>query len=192
MLIVVGLRNPGSQFARTRHNVGSEVVVAAAERWGVLFKRGPLRIRCDISEAEVRGTKVILGLPRSAMNLSGGPVAALLRYFQVMPGDLLLVHDDIDLPFARLRLHLGRGPGGHNGVESVVEALGTKDFYRLKVGVGRPPGSIDPADFVLRPFSKSEREEVDFLVQDAVDVVDRFVDDREAAVQLAGLRKPPA
>ncbi len=125
------------------------------------------------------------------MNESGGPVGNLLNYFKAGVGDLLVVHDDIDLPFARLRLHAGRGSGGHNGIRSIEARLGTKDFARLKVGVGRPPGRMDPAAFVLARFRPEEREEVDLLVEDAADVVERWIADPDGAVELAARRRPP-
>lgn len=191
MHVVVGLHNPGPDLAGTRHNVGAEVATSLSERWGQPFKRGPLRVRAAVTQARSGNVPVTLALPRSAMNGSGGPVSALLRYFKVAPGDLLVIHDDIDLPFARLRLHLGRGSGGHNGVSSVVQSLGTKEFWRLKLGVGRPPGSMDPADFVLRAFSRKEADEIELLVQDAADVVEEWLADPRAATRMASERKPP-
>ena len=116
----------------------------------------------------------------------------MLRYYKAGAEDLLVVHDDIDLPFARLRLHYARGTGGHNGVKSIVQSLGNNDFHRLKIGVGRPPGRMDPAVFVLRPFARPEREEVDFLVQDAADVIEQWIADPEEAVQLAARRRAGA
>ncbi|MFQ5967092.1 MAG: aminoacyl-tRNA hydrolase [Acidimicrobiia bacterium] len=189
MLVVVGLRNPESQYIGTRHNIGAEVVRALASRHAIKFKRGPRRVRNEIASLSIGHHKIVLGLPKSSMNLSGRAVAPLLRYFKAAPEDLLVCHDDIDLAFARLRLQFGRGSGGHNGVQSVVEALGSQDFHRLRIGVGRPPGNMDPADHVLRPFMRSERQEADFLVQDGVDVIERFVDDREAAVRMASERR---
>jgi len=113
-----------------------------------------------------------------------------VRYYRADPGDLLVVHDDIDLPFGRLRVHTGRGAGGHNGVRSIVEQIGSRDFTRLKVGVGRPPGRMDPAAFVLQRFDRDERPEIDRLVEDAADVVEAFVTDPERAAQMAGERRP--
>lgn len=191
MQVIVGLRNPGSEYSGTRHNVGGEIAGALASRWEVRLKRGPLRVRADLTRHVIRDRSVILAVPRTYMNTCGPAVASVLRYFKAGPDDLLVVHDDIDLPFARLRLQHARGTGGHNGVKSIVQSLGNNDFYRLKVGVGRPPGRMDPAAFVLRPFAKTEREEVDFLVQDAADVVEQWIDDPEAAVQLAARRRPP-
>ena len=191
MRVIVGLRNPGSEYAGTRHNVGAEVVEVLAARWGAGLKRGPLRVRADLARHMAHEQSVILAVPRTFMNTCGPAVVSVLRYFKAGPGDLLVVHDDIDLPFARLRLQHSRGSGGHNGVKSIVASLGNNEFYRLKVGVGRPPGRMDPAAFVLRAFAKQEREEVDFLVRDAADVVEQWIEDPEEAVQLAARRRSP-
>ncbi len=191
MKVVVGLRNPGDTYDGTRHNVGFEVISTVAERHDVSFGRGPLRTRCRLAELRLDGSRVALATPNSFMNESGGPVGNLLNYFKAGVGDLLVVHDDIDLPFARLRLHAGRGSGGHNGIRSIEARLGTKDFARLKVGVGRPPGRMDPAAFVLARFRPEEREEVDLLVEDAADVVERWIADPDGAVELAARRRPP-
>jgi PTH1 family peptidyl-tRNA hydrolase len=190
--VIVGLRNPGSEYTGTRHNIGAEVAGSLASRWDARLKRGPLRVRADLTRHALHGRSVILAVPRSFMNTCGPAVVSVLRYYKAGPEDLLVVHDDIDLPFARLRLQYARGSGGHNGVKSIVQSLGNNDFHRLKIGVGRPPGRMDPAAFVLRPFAKSEREEVDFLVQDAADVVEQWIEDPEAGVQLAARRRPPA
>ena len=129
----------------------------------------------------------MLALPTTFMNESGQAVAPLLRYFGAEPADVLIVHDDIDLPFAKMRLQFDRGSGGNNGAESVIRALGTREFWRLKCGVGRPPGRMDPASFVLRRFTKKERVEVDLMMQWAADVVERFiVEGGEAAKQSTG------
>lgn len=190
MPVVVGLWNPEFRYHGTRHNVGAEVVDTLARRWDLALKKGPFRVRADVGRITVRGTPVILALPLASMNVSGGAVQSVLRYFKEGPASLLVVHDDIDLPFGRLRLHHGRGSGGHNGIKSVTQALGTKEFQRLKLGIGRPPGSTDPAAFVLKKFSKVERPEVDLLVEDAADVVELWLRDPEAAVQKAGERRP--
>jgi PTH1 family peptidyl-tRNA hydrolase len=122
------------------------------------------------------------------MNESGRAVRSLLDYFGLAPAAILVVHDDIDLPFGRLRLQVGGGSGGNNGVRSIESALGTKDFNRLKLGVGRPPGQMDPADFVLRPFNKSERGEVALMIEDAADVVELWRTDPPRAQEMAALR----
>ena len=124
------------------------------------------------------------------MNVCGPPVRAAVAYYKADPSDLVVLHDDIDLPFGRLRLREGRGHGGHNGVRSVMQALGTPGFWRLKVGVGRPPGRMNPADFVLSRFFAEERPEVLSMVKDAAGVVEAFMEDPARAVALAGGRRP--
>lgn len=191
MAVIVGLWNPESQYNGTRHNVGAEVVDALARRWDLKLKKGPLRVRALVARSTRQGRATILALPLANMNVSGGPVKSVLKYFKEPAAELLVVHDDIDLAFARLRLQTGRGAGGHNGIRSIAQALGTREFARLKVGVGRPPGQMDPAAFVLKPFSRVERPEVDLLIDDAADVVEKFLEDPAAAIQMAGERKPP-
>jgi PTH1 family peptidyl-tRNA hydrolase len=187
---IVGLRNPERRFDGTRHNIGAEVVEAVAKRHGRSFRRGPRRVAMSVAHTTIDDVDVLLSLPRVSMNVSGPPVAAALRYYHVDPADLLVIHDDIDLPFGKLRLHTGRGAGGHNGVRSIVEQIGSRDFTRLKVGVGRPPGRMDPATFVLQRFDADERSEIDRLVEDAAAVVDQYVTDLERAIQMAGERHP--
>jgi PTH1 family peptidyl-tRNA hydrolase len=186
--IVVGLRNPGADYEGTRHNVGAEVVERVLERSGDSPGKAPSRLSGAIAQTGVGDDRTLFLLPYVYMNESGRVVRAALDYYKVPAGDLLVLHDDIDLPFGRLRLQVAGGSGGHNGIRSLESALGTKDFSRLKVGVGRPPGSQDPADYVLRTFSKSERPDVDLMVEDAADVVERWVEDREKAQEMAALR----
>ena len=188
MRVVVGLRNPGTDYQGTRHNVGAEVVERVIEGLGEAPGKAPSRVSGAIAQAGVGDDRTLFLLPYVYMNESGRVVRAALDYYKVAPEDLLVVHDDIDLPFGRLRLQVAGGSGGHNGIRSVEAALGTKEFSRLKVGVGRPPGSQDPADFVLRPFSKSERPEVDVMVEDAADVVTGWFEDRSRAQELAARR----
>ncbi|HZD24487.1 MAG TPA: aminoacyl-tRNA hydrolase [Acidimicrobiia bacterium] len=188
MRIVVGLRNPGSDYQGTRHNVGSEIVVRAVETVGESFKRGPSRIRGLVAQSGIGRGRTLFLLPNTFMNESGSLVRAALDYYNVDPSDMLVVHDDIDLPFGRLRLQVAGGSGGHNGIRSVERALATQEFSRLKAGVGRPPGSQDPADYVLRPFTKKERPDVDLMVVDAADVVERWIEDRARAQEMAALR----
>lgn len=186
--VVVGLRNPGPDYDGTRHNVGAEVVQLVVERSGESPGRAPSRISGMITQVGVGADRSLFLLPYTYMNQSGDPVRATLDYFKVVPGDLLVVHDDIDLPFGRLRLQVAGGSGGHNGIRSVERALGTKEFSRLKVGVGRPPGSQEPSTYVLHQFSKQERPEVDLMVNDAADVVERWLDDRMRAQEMAAHR----
>ncbi|MFJ1458031.1 aminoacyl-tRNA hydrolase [Nocardia wallacei] len=169
--LVVGLGNPGPEYERTRHNVGFLVADVLAGRVGGRFtvhkKSG-----ADLLEARLDGRKVLLAKPRTYMNVSGRPVAALARFFSVPADEVIVVHDELDLPFGAIRLKRGGGEGGHNGLRSVSSALTTKDYLRVRFGIGRPPGRQDPADFVLKPFSSVERKEVPVLVEQAADAVE--------------------
>lgn len=188
MRVVVGLRNPGADYEGTRHNVGAEVVERLLERLGESPGKAPSRISGQIAQIGVGDDRTLFLLPYTFMNQSGRAVRATLDYYKVPPEDLLVIHDDIDLPFGRLRLQVAGGSGGHNGIRSLESALATKDFSRLKVGIGRPPGSQDPATYVLNTFSKSERSEVDLMVEEAADVVEHWLEDRERAQELAARR----
>lgn len=188
MRVVVGLRNPGADYEGTRHNVGAEVVERVLERAGTPPGRAPSRISGAIAQTGAGEERTLFVLPFTFMNESGRVVRSVLDYYHIDPSDLLVVHDDIDLPFGRLRVQVDGGSGGHNGIRSLEKALGGKEFSRLKVGVGRPPGPQDPADYVLRPFSKAERPEVDLMIEDAADVVERWLGDRERAQEQAALR----
>jgi PTH1 family peptidyl-tRNA hydrolase len=175
------------RYAQTRHNLGGDVVAALAQRHGATFKRGKRTIRAEVCELQIAGFRTVLALPTTFMNESGQAVAPLLRYFRAGLADVLVLHDDIDLPFAKMRLQYDRGSGGNNGASSIIRALGSQEFWRLKLGVGRPPGRVDPADFVLRRFAKKEQPDADLMVQQAADVVERFIGDGgEAAQQLTG------
>lgn len=188
MRLVVGLENPGAEYEGTRHNVGGEVVTSAASTFDASFKRARLGIRAVVASVRVDDNPGALAVPATFMNEAGQAVAPLVRYFGVEGGDLLVVHDDIDLPFGRTRVQYGRGAGGNNGVRSVIGSLGTQDFWRLKIGVGRPPGRKDPAVFVLQRFTKIERPEIDVIVVRSGDVVAEFIrDGGEAARALAGV-----
>jgi PTH1 family peptidyl-tRNA hydrolase len=167
------------------------VVSALCHRHGGRFKRARQFIRADVADIRIGGTRAILAVPRTFMNESGAAVAPLLRYHRGDLDDLVVVHDDIDLPFAKLRLQYDRGSGGNNGARSVIGALGTTGFWRLKCGVGRPPGAMDPAVFVLRRFAAAERDDVAHMVVTAADVLERFVTEgAEAARQAAGESGP--
>ncbi len=154
-----------------------------AHRNGASFKRARRTIRAEVSEARLGETRAVLAVPTTFMNESGQAVAPLLRYFDAESEDLLVVHDDIDLPFARLRLQFDRGSGGNNGARSVIRSLGTREFWRLKCGVGRPPGRMDPAAFVLRRFTAKEQPDVDLMIEQAADIVERFVTEGGVAAQ---------
>ena len=190
MKVIVGLHNPEAAYSGTRHNVGAEVVQDLSRRQGIRLRRGPSRVRCQLARTALGGESAMLALPRTSMNICGPPVRAALDYYKAPLSDLVVIHDDIDLAFGRLRLHEGRGHGGHNGVRSLIAALGTPGFWRLKLGLGRPPGRMDPAKFVLERFSKEERREIDLLVGDAAGVIEVFMTDPDRAIGLAGVRRP--
>ena len=187
MRLIIGLGNPGARYVGTRHNVGIEVVERMCARHDVALKRARRPIRADVVELHVGTAKVAMGVPRTYMNESGQAVAPLMRYYRVSPENLLVVHDDIDLPFSKMRVQLGRGAGGNLGVSSIIRSLRTPDFWRLKIGVGRPPGRMDPADFVLKRFTTVERSDMDVTVVRAVDVVETFIlEGGDVARQRAG------
>jgi PTH1 family peptidyl-tRNA hydrolase len=175
---VVGLGNPGSKYADTRHNVGFAVVDRLAARAGERFKahKGSGNTS-EVAEARLVGQRVVLAKPRSYMNVSGGPVAGVLKYFGLPATGLVVVHDDLDLDFGAIRLKRGGGEGGHNGLRSISQSLGTKDYLRVRFGIGRPPGRQDPADFVLRRFTSGERTEVDLAVELGADAVEALLTD---------------
>jgi PTH1 family peptidyl-tRNA hydrolase len=185
--IVVGLGNPGPEYAATRHNVGRMVVAVLADRCGVALSGHKGNARAASARLPgsggVPGPAVVLAEPLSYMNLSGGPVAALLRYHKATPADLVVVHDDIDLPFGTVRLKRGGGEGGHNGLRDITKAVGTADYVRVRVGVGRPPGSRDAADHVLRGFTGAERRELDLVLAEAADAVEAILTEGLDAAQ---------
>jgi PTH1 family peptidyl-tRNA hydrolase len=173
-LLVVGLGNPGPVFAKTRHNLGFMVADLLAARAGSNYKLHK-RSGADVATGRLAGRPVILGKPRSYVNESGRQVAGLAKFYSVPAGDIIVVHDDLDLDFGRIRLKLGGGEGGHNGVRSVAAALGTKDFHRVRVGIGRPPGRKDPAAFVLEHFTAAERPEVPAICEQAADATELLI-----------------
>jgi PTH1 family peptidyl-tRNA hydrolase len=168
--LVVGLGNPGPTYAANRHNVGQLVVDVLAERAGVTFKRH--RSNAMIAEARLQGLRLVLAKPLSFMNVSGTPVAGLLRFYKLPPERLIVVHDELDIPFDTIRMKIGGGPGGHNGVKSVAVNLSTPEFYRVRVGIGRPPGQQDAAAFVLKDFAAAERKVLPVLIEEAADAVE--------------------
>lgn len=171
--IVAGLGNPGPEYARTRHNAGRMVAELLAERTGARFKAH--RTRNDIAEGRLAGQPVTLARPRSYMNASGGPVAALLAFYKLSAERLVVIHDELDLPFGVVRLKLGGGDNGHNGLRSVTSALGTRDYYRVRFGIGRPPGRMDPAAYVLRDFSPAERKDLPFFIDRCADAAEALI-----------------
>jgi PTH1 family peptidyl-tRNA hydrolase len=174
--LVVGLGNPGPSYAGNRHNVGAMVLDELATRVGVKLSPGKgKRARTLIGEGRLAGRRVVLARPTAYMNESGGPVRGLLDYHSIPPTDLVVLHDELDIPFASVRLKRGGGEGGHNGLRSISRSTGTKDYLRVRIGIGRPPGRQDPADFVLKDFSASERKELDLLIAEAADATEELL-----------------
>jgi peptidyl-tRNA hydrolase, PTH1 family len=171
--LVVGLGNPGPRYAGTRHNAGFLVVELLAERIGARFKAH--KGRADVVEGRLGGAPVVLVKPRSFMNESGGPIVSVARFYKVPVEAITVVHDELDLPYGALRLKRGGGDGGHNGLRSATAALGSKDYLRVRFGIGRPPGRQDPADFVLREWSGAERKELGYHVDRAADAVEALL-----------------
>jgi peptidyl-tRNA hydrolase, PTH1 family len=183
--LVVGLGNPGPSYAGNRHNVGYLVNEELAGRVGGSF-RAHKTGRADVVEGRLGGPcghRVVLARPRCYMNETGGPVAALARFYKVAPDRVVAVHDELDLPFDAMRVKLGGGDNGHNGLRSLRSALGTGEFYRVRVGIGRPPGRQSPADFVLSDYSASERKVLPFQVDRAADAVESLLEDGLAITQ---------
>jgi peptidyl-tRNA hydrolase, PTH1 family len=172
-LLVVGLGNPGPRYAANRHNVGFLVADELAARVGGKFKAH--KGGAEVLECRLAGRRVALAKPRSFMNLSGGPVVATARFYKVDPANLIVIHDELDLDFATVRLKLGGGENGHNGLRSISKSIGTRDYLRVRFGIGRPPGRMDPADFVLRDFSTTERKELALHVDHCADAVEALV-----------------
>lgn len=166
--LIVGLGNPGRAYAGNRHNAGFMVADVLAGRIAARFKRD--RSRAEVATGRLAGLPVTLAKPLGFMNLSGGPVAALRTFYKVPPERTLVIHDELDLPFGVIRVKTGGGDNGHNGLRSVTGSLGTRDYHRVRVGIGRPPGRMDPADFVLRDFSAVERKELPVVLELAADL----------------------
>ena len=170
-VLVVGLGNPGPKYENTRHNIGFMVADVLAARVSGKFSAHK-RSNAEIVQARLDGRQVIVAKPRTYMNLSGGPVAGLAKFFSVAPANVVVVHDELDLDYGTIRLKQGGGENGHNGLRSTSSALGTKDYLRVRMGIGRPPGRQDPADFVLKPFSSTERKDLPVFCEEGADAVE--------------------
>jgi peptidyl-tRNA hydrolase, PTH1 family len=179
--LIVGLGNPGPRYAGTRHNAGFLVADLLAERLGARFKAH--KGRCDVIEGRLGGTPAVLAKPKAYMNVSGGPVVSIARFYKVPIARIIVVHDELDLPFGALRLKRGGSDGGHNGLRSTTSALGSNDYTRVRFGIGRPPGRQDPADYVLREFAPAERKELAVLIDRAADAVELLLAQGLAAAQ---------
>ncbi len=181
--LVVGLGNPGAKYEATRHNVGQLALDVLAERLGSKFSSHKAGARTAEGRLRPGGVKVILAKSNGYMNTSGGPVSALAKYFGVAPDRVLVLHDELDVPFDSIKLKQGGGHGGHNGLRDIAKALGTPDFFRVRIGIGRPPGQQDPADFVLKPFGSSERATLGVLLEDAADAAQSLIEEGLLAAQ---------
>ncbi|ABW10240.1 Aminoacyl-tRNA hydrolase [Parafrankia sp. EAN1pec] len=179
--LVVGLGNPGASYAGNRHNVGFMVVDLLAERTGARLRSH--RSRAEIDQVRLAGRSVVLARPRTFMNVSGPPVAAVRAFYKIDVSRVIVVHDELDIPFDAIRLKRGGGDNGHNGLRSITSSLGSRDYLRVRVGIGRPPGRMDPADFVLRDFSPVERKALPLIVDNAADAVESLLQEELAAAQ---------
>lgn len=175
--LIVGLGNPGPTYAGNRHNVGHMVADVVAGRVGEKFRSH--KAGADIAEGRlgIGGPRLIVAKLHCYMNISGGPTAALLRFFGLDAESLIVVHDELDVPFGTLRVKRGGGEGGHNGLKSITSAIGSKDYVRVRVGIGRPPGRMDPADFVLRDFPSADRAELGVCLEEAADAALMLITD---------------
>lgn len=174
--LVAGLGNPGKEYAGNRHNVGFRVADLLASRIGAKFGRSK-RAHAEVAEGRLGfgGPRLVLVKPLTYMNLSGAPVVSLSQFFKVPVSNVIAVHDELDVPFGEVRAKRGGGEGGHNGLRSMSKSLASKDYARVRFGIGRPPGRQDPADYVLSDFSSAERKELDFLTDRAADVVEAII-----------------
>ncbi|MFE4543215.1 aminoacyl-tRNA hydrolase [Arthrobacter sp. NPDC056727] len=181
--LIVGLGNPGPEYSGNRHNVGQMVLDGLAARIGGKFKAHKARALVLEGRLGIGGPRLVLAKPGTYMNVSGGPVSALARFYDVEPSRVVAVHDEIDIPFNTVKLKVGGGEGGHNGLRDISKALATKDYLRVRVGVGRPPGRMDTADYVLRDFGTAEKKELPFLLDDAADAVELLIREGLTAAQ---------
>jgi PTH1 family peptidyl-tRNA hydrolase len=174
--LIVGLGNPGPQYARNRHNVGFMIADLLAGRIGARFGRHRKAV-AEVAEGHLGfgGPRLVVAKPLTYMNLSGGPAAGLAQFYKVPLTQVIALHDELDIGYGQIRLKVGGGEGGHNGLRSLSKSLGTKEYFRVRFGIGRPPGRQDPADYVLSDFSSTERKELEFLVDRAADATEALV-----------------
>ena len=182
--LIVGLGNPGPEYEKTRHNIGQMVLDELAKEVGGSFKKHS-KASAVVVEGRLGfgGPKVILMKSLGYMNTSGGPVSAVAKFYGIDPDHIIVVHDELDIPFDTIKLKIGGGEGGHNGLRDITKALGTKDYYRVRTGICRPPGRMDTADFVLKPFSSTEAKDLPFLISNAADATMMLVKEGLLATQ---------
>ncbi|TFD53627.1 aminoacyl-tRNA hydrolase [Cryobacterium sp. Hh7] len=181
--LVVGLGNPGPDYAGNRHNVGQMVTGQLANRLPANFKRHKTAALVAEGRLAPGAPKLVLAKPTTFMNVSGSPVAALLRFYSLPISRLIVVHDDLDLPFDTLKIKVGGGHGGHNGLRDIIAATGSNEFVRIRMGIGRPPGRQNAADFVLHDFAAAERSILPVLIADAADAIELIATDGVVAAQ---------
>ena len=182
--LFVGLWNPQDKYSKTRHNIGAYILIRFCKKNNLEFKLDKNNIS-NFSTADIAECNVELILHMISMNNSGDAIKSYFKLNNKENTEVVVVHDDIDLAFGRLRIKKGSSDGGHNGIKSTNRVLNAEDYYKLKVGVGRPPQGIDPADFVLSKFYNEEKEEVEFLIEDSVDILNTFLKDKELAIRNA-------
>ena len=187
--LVAGLGNPGPEYADHRHNIGFQVVEALARSHGLTFSRRK-EIRAHVAEGRIAGRAALLAKPQTHMNLSGRSVGRLQRMYEIPPEQILIVYDDLDLPLGRLRMRPEGGFGGHRGMRSIIDVLGTQAFPRLRVGVDRPPGRMDPAEYVLRPFAEEQQALLDEVLERAVAAIECWLMDGIVAA-MDQFNRPP-
>ncbi|PKO10889.1 MAG: aminoacyl-tRNA hydrolase [Chloroflexi bacterium HGW-Chloroflexi-2] len=178
--MIVGLGNPGKDYQKNRHNVGFMAIDKIAQEFGIENKK--VKSKAIIMEGKKDNKKIILVKPQTYMNLSGTAVASLMQFFKISPENLIVIHDDLDLPSLSIRLRPGGGAGGQKGVSSIIQNLGTQQFNRIRIGIGRPPGRMDAADYVLQNFPKQEEKELPFLFDTVTKAVESIL---ESGIEIA-------
>ncbi len=172
--LLAGLGNPGSEYEDTRHNIGFAVIQAVSRRWGIDINR--YRFKSLTGDGEYNGKRVALVLPQTYMNNSGIAISSLMRFYKLDPCNLLVVHDDLDLPFGSIRLRKSGGSAGQKGMQSIIERLGTSDFPRLRVGIGRPPGRMDAVDYVLKKFKRADQNLLNQVLDQSADAIETYLE----------------
>ncbi len=180
--LVVGLGNPGPTYERTRHNIGAVVIDELAQRFSSSLKRHK-RALADVAELKIGEHKVVIAKPLSYMNESGGPVKALATFYKVPLEQIVILHDELDIALGTIRVKLGGGDNGHNGLKSIRSAFNSGEWHRVRLGIGRPPGNQDPSDFVLKPFSASEATDVAVLRENGAEATQKLITDGLLATQ---------
>lgn len=181
--LIIGLGNPGAKYESTRHNVGQMALDVLAERLGARFSSHRAQARMAEGRLVPGGAKLVLAKSNGYMNTSGGPVAALAKYFDIPVERIIVLHDELDIPFDTVKVKQGGGHGGHNGLRDIAKAMNSPEFLRVRIGIGRPPGQQDAADFVLKPFAAAERTALPVLLEDAADAAEMLTSDGLLAAQ---------